>query len=103
MTVSEQQSPVKRHKAINKFSSEVDKAINILKDLDFGIYKRDILKVEKIIDVVTFIDNNVFIKEQTGKGIKLLSKFNYGYDGIEIYNHYKKLDCICKTIEELDI
>lgn len=103
MTVSEQQSPVKRHKAINKFSSEVDKAINILKDLDFGIYKRDILKVENIIEVIAFIDNNVFIKEQIGKGIKLLNKFNYGYDAIEIYDYYKKMDYICDTIEELDI
>lgn len=103
MTTSEQQSLVKRHKAINQFSSEVDKAINILKDLDFGIYKRDILSVENIIDVVTFIEANIFIKEQTGKGIKLLNKFNYGYDAIEIYDYYKKLDYICKTIEELDI
>ena len=60
MATSEQQSPVKRHKAINKFSSEVDKAISILKDLDFGIYKRDILQVENIVDVVTFIEANIF-------------------------------------------
>ena len=61
MATSEQQSPVKRHKAINKFSSEVDKAISILKDLDFGIYKRDVLQVENIVDVVTFIEANIFI------------------------------------------
>lgn len=96
-------SPVKRHKAVNRFSSEVNKAINRLKDLDFGIYKRDVLQVENVVDVVTFIEANIFIKEQTGKGIKLLSKFSYGYDGIEIYDYYKKLDYICKTIEELDI
>lgn len=96
-------SPVKRHKAINQFSSEVDKAINILKYLDVGIYKRDVLQVENIVDVVTFIENNIFIKEQTGKGIKLLSKFSHGYDGIEIYDYYKRLEYICKTIEKLDI
>ena len=96
-------SLVRRHKVINQFSSEVDKAINILKDLDFGTYKRDVLQVENIVDVVTFIENNIFIKEQTGKGIKLLTKFSYGYNGIEIYDYYKRLEYICKTIEELDI
>ena len=96
-------SPVKRHRSINQFSYEVDEAINVLKDLDFGIYKRDVLKIENITDVVTFIDANIFIKEQTGKGIKLLNKFNYGYEAIEIYDYYERLDIICKTIEELDI
>lgn len=95
----------KRIKQVNNFSDQVNTMIEIMSKNKCGIYKRDELEkaIPNLIEVVHFIDSNIFIKETTGKGLKRLTKFNYGFDAIEIYDYFEKLNKINKTIENLEI
>ena len=95
----------KKNKQVNNFSNQVDKMIEIMLKNDCGIYKRDKLEevIPNLIEVVHFIDNNKFIKENTGKGLKRLTKFNYKFDAIEIYDYFELFNRINNQNENLDI
>ena len=97
----------KRIKQVNNFSNQVNTMIEIMSKNKCGIYKRDELEkiIPNLIEVVHFIDNNIFIKEKTGKGLKRLTKFNYGFDAIEIYDYFelvKKIDEYNENLEFIE-
>lgn len=93
-------SYVKRAKEIRNFSNEVNNAIEFIRNNKTGKYSRSLLNVSSIYDVVNFIDNNLFIKDQLGKSIRLLTKFNDDIEGIEIYDCYDLQAKIDKSLDD---
>ena len=80
-------------------SIEVNRVINKLKDLSFGIYKAETIMedLETLRSCIDFIDNNIFIKETLGKSIRYKGFIESKSNTIEVYDYHKLQQAINKA------